>query len=141
MTCMLKIQMNKIKSQTRDYFIAFSGKNTRKLNDMYADSISLNDWIDSAQGKENVLKMNKNLFNLFDGIKINIKNIYCVKNVASCEIEILLDDKNKRIILNVVDIIEYDESKKIVAIRAYLGGEKKETKIIHGNMGPYDYDE
>lgn len=116
--------MNKIKSQTKDYFIAFSGKNTKKLNDMYADSISLIDWIDSAQGKENVLEMNQNLFNSFDDIKINIKNMYCVKNVASCEIEILLDNKNKRTILKVVDIIEYDESEKIVAIRAYLGGEK-----------------
>ena len=85
--------------------------------------------------------MNKNLFNSFDDIKINIKNIYCVKNVASCEIEILLDNKNKRTILKVVDIIEYGESEKIVAIRAYLGGEKEETKIIDGNMGPYDYDE
>ena len=133
--------MNKIKSQTKDYFIAFSGKNTKKLNDMYADSISLIDWIDSAQGKENVLEMNKNLFNSFDDIKINIKNIYYVKNVASCEIEILLDNTNERTILKVVDIIEYGESKKIVAIRAYLGGEKKETKIIDGNMGPYDYNE
>ena len=85
--------------------------------------------------------MNKNLFNSFDDIKINIKNIYCVKNVASCEIEILLDNKNKRTILKVVDIIEYGESEKIVAIRAYLGGEKEETKIIDCNMGPYDYDE
>lgn len=133
--------MNKIKSQTKNYFIAFSGKNTKKLNDMYADSISLIDWNDSAQGKENVLKMNQNLFNSFDDIKINIKNMYCVKNVASCEIEILLHNKNKRTTLKVVDIIEYDESEKIVAIRAYLGGEKEETKIIDGNMGPYDYDE
>lgn len=132
--------MNKIKSQTKDYFIAFSGKNTKKLNGMYADSISLIDWIDSAQGKENVLEMNQNLFNSFDDIKINIKNMYCVKNVASCEIEILLDDKNKRTILKVVDIIEYDESEKIVAIRAYLGGEKEETKIIDGNMGPWDFE-
>jgi hypothetical protein len=133
--------MNKIKSQTKNYFVAFSDKNTKKLNDMYADSISLIDWIDSAQGKENVLEMNKNLFNSFDDIKINIKNIYCVKNVASCEIEIFLDNKNKKTILKVVDIIEYGESEKIVAIRAYLGGEKEETKIINGNMGPYDYDE
>ncbi|MGA0351968.1 MAG: nuclear transport factor 2 family protein [Acholeplasmataceae bacterium] len=132
--------MNKIKLQTKDYFIAFSGKNTKKLNDMYADSISLIDWIDSAQGKENVLEMNQNLFNSFNDIKINIKNMYCVKNVASCEIEILLDNRNKRTILKVVDIIEYDESAKIVAIRAYLGGEKEETKIKDGNMGPYDYD-
>lgn len=132
--------MNKVKSQTKNYFVAFSGKNTKKLNDMYADSISLIDWIDSAKGKENVLEMNKNLFNSFDDIKINVKNMYCVKNVASCEIEILLDNKNKRTILKVVDIIEYDEYEKIVAIRAYLGGEKEETKIIDGNMGPYDYD-
>ena len=132
--------MNKVKSQTKNYFVAFSGKNTKKLNDMYADSISLIDWIDSAKGKENVLEMNKNLFNSFDDININIKNMYCVKNVASCEIEILLDNKNKRTILKVVDIIEYDEYEKIVAIRAYLGGEKEETKIIDGNMGPYDYD-
>ena len=132
--------MNKIKSQTKDYFIAFSGKNTKKLNDMYADSISLIDWIDSAQGKENVLEMNQNLFDSFDDIKINIKNMYCVKNVASCEIEISLDNKNKRTILKVVDIIEYDESEKIVAIRAYLGGEKEETKIIDGNMGPWDFE-
>ena len=132
--------MNKIKSQTKDYFIAFSGKNTKKLNDMYADSISLIDWIDSAQGKENVLEMNQNLFDSFDDIKINIKNMYCVKNVASCEIEISLDNKNKRTILKVVDIIEYDESEKIVAVRAYLGGEKEETKIIDGNMGPWDFE-
>jgi hypothetical protein len=132
--------MNKIKSQTKDYFIAFSGKNTKKLNDMYADSISLIDWIDSAQGKENVLEMNQNLFDSFDDIKINIKNMYCVKNVASCEIEISLDNKNKRTILKVVDIIEYDESEKIVAIRAYLGGEKEETKMIDGNMGPWDFE-
>ena len=133
--------MNKIKLQTKDYFIAFSGKNTKKLNDMYADSISLIDWIDSAKGKENVLEMNQNLFNSFNDIKINIKNMYCVKNVALCEIEILLDNKNKRTILKVVDIIEYDEYEKIVAIRAYLGGETEETKMIDGNMGPYDYDE
>ena len=129
-----------IQKKTKEYFIAFSGKNIKKLNKLYEDSISLIDWIDSAQGKENVLEMNQNLFNSFDDIKINIKNMYCVKNVASCEIEILLDNKNKRTILKVVDIIEYDESEKIVAIRAYLGGEKEETKIIDGNMGPWDFE-
>lgn len=132
--------MNKINSQTKKYFTAFSGKNTKKLNGMYADSISLIDWIDSAQGKENVLEMNQNLFNSFNDIKINIKNMYCVKNVASCEIEMLLDNKNKRTILKVVDIIEYTDRGEIIAIRAYLGGETTESKPVDGNMGPWDFE-
>lgn len=131
--------MNLIKN-TKEYFSAFSNKNIQKLNLLYADSISLTDWVDSADGKANVIEMNKNLFQSFENITVLIQKIYCDKNVASCEIEIILDVKDKRTILKVVDIIEYDNSSKIVAIRAYLGGESEVTKPIGGNMGPYDFE-
>lgn len=132
-------KMNLIKN-TKEYFSAFSNKNIQKLNLLYADSISLTDWVDSADGKANVIEMNKNLFQSFENITVLIQKIHCDKNVASCEIEIILDVKDKRTILKVVDIIEYDNSSKIVAIRAYLGGESEVTKPIGGNMGPYDFE-
>lgn len=129
-----------LNKKVREYFTAFSNKNIKILDDLYADAIYLIDWTDSAHGKTNVLEMNQNLFNSFDGIEIIVQKIYFDKNVATCEIKILLDDKNKRLTLKVVDIIEYNDRGEIIAIRAYLGGETTDSKPVDGNMGPWDYD-
>jgi ketosteroid isomerase-like protein len=132
-------EVQQMKQIAKEYFRAFSQKNTKKLGELYSDDISLVDWVSSATGKENVLNMNNELFGSFDDIRIDVNEMYKDESVVACEIDIFLDKQNKRTCLKVVDVLEFDAG-RIVSIRAYLGGEKEETKVIDGNMGPYDYD-
>ena len=113
-----------MKKLVTEYFDAFASKDVEKLKELYADDISLRDWLSSASGKEDVLESNKRLFAAVTDIKINRNGHYSNKNTAACEIDLVLKhnagtaDK-----LLVVDVIEFEDN-KIKEIRAYLGNVK-----------------
>ena len=57
------------------------------------------------------------MFSKVDSIDVTVLKTYEVSNTVIVEMEILIDGDS----LLVTDIIDYDDSKKIVSIRAYLG--------------------
>ena len=109
--------------QLKEYFDAFSSKDAEKLKDIYADDVSLRDWLNSVSGKEAVLESNNRFFAAVTDLEINVKRIYYDANsTAACEIDINLNHKDgTRDELLVVDVIEFNEDNKIKSIRAYIG--------------------
>ena len=103
-------------SLTKEYFQAFSNKNVKKLEELFAENIYLKDWESEVLGFDNVIKFMKKLFKDND-LQIQIKEIYCDNNTVIAEIKIFIESNN---FIKVVDIIEFNDS-KIVAIRAYKG--------------------
>lgn len=100
-----------------DYFQAFSEKDLDKLSNLYAESVSLSDWEPLFfDGKESVLKANKDLFDSVETINILIKRIGSNSNNVFAEIDILINGDTQ---LFVVDVLEFDHENKIKSIRAY----------------------
>jgi len=98
------------------YFEDFSNKDLAKLSDIFSEKIRLQDWDILADGKQNVLEANKNIFNSVDTIFVNLKELYIDKNVATCIIEIVINNEET---LKVIDIIKIDTNGKIKEISAY----------------------
>ena len=91
------------------YFEDFSNKDLEKLSDIFSEEITLQDWDILAEGKQNVLEANKNIFKSVDTISVNLNELYIENNVATCIIETL----------QVIDVIKIDTNGKIKEISAY----------------------
>lgn len=106
------------------YFEAFNNKDLNTLSELYADNVILNEWNENIfTGKEAVLKANKELFDKFNNICIEILTSG-IDDVSSStlyislnEIAVTLDDE---VHINVVDVIEIIDD-KIRSITAYKG--------------------
>ena len=100
-----------------NYFEAFSNKDLDTLTKLYSEDVSLADWEPLFfDGKEQVLKANKTLFESVEFINITVKRIGLNDKNVFAEIDILI---NNTIQLFVVDILEFDQDQKIKSIRAY----------------------
>ena len=112
---------------TKLYFKAWNNMDLKALGDLFADNCSLRDWEISAQGKEDVLAVNKKIFDSVESIKAEILNLHesnrkrnsypVYGSVVTAELEIIVNGEER---LLVTDIIEF-EKRKIKAIRAYKG--------------------
>ena len=98
------------------YFEDFSNKDLEKLSDIFSEEITLQDWDIHAEGKQNVLEANKNIFNSVDTISVNLNELYIDDNVATCIIEIVINNEET---LKVIDVIKIDTNGKIKEISAY----------------------
>ena len=98
------------------YFEDFSNKDLEKLSDIFSEEITLQDWDIFAEGKQNVLEANKNIFDSVDTISVNLNELYIVDNVASCIVEIVINNEET---LKVIDVIKIDTNGKIKEISAY----------------------
>ena len=105
-----------IMETTKEYFKTFTNKDLSGLGEMFAENISLCDWEIQAQGKEEVLLENQKIFNSVESINVNPVELYEDKNTVLAELEILV---NKHEIIYVIDVIDFDENGKIIAIKAY----------------------
>ena len=94
-----------IESLAMRYFFAFEEKNIDSLKNMFASKISLRDWNVSAKGVEDVININKEIFDSFENIKIKVMNIHISEMTAIAEIVIKLDTDE----ILVTDIIEFDK--------------------------------
>jgi len=114
--------MNKseIRYLTKKYFECFRSQNIVDLKSMYADDVVISDPTTSRiEGVESVLKSNTNLFGQFTSIDIQLRSLYIdiIGNTSVSEF-IFLADGNAN---EVVDIISFDQNKKIVRVIAYFG--------------------
>lgn len=100
------------------YLKAFSEKDLASLETMFADNMILTDWDGQMIGKQNVLAFNQTLFSQLGHIRVDIDKIAIGHDTVIAEIKIVLDNK---VIIPVVDVIDFDQDNKIREIRAYKG--------------------
>jgi len=83
---------------------------------MLSDDVELHDWETTCYGKVKVVITLQNLFKSDDSIVIKPINIFSEHSTVVAELEILINDSVQ---LFVVDVIKFNESNEISAIRAY----------------------
>ena len=100
------------------YLESFSKKNISTLKDFFSNDITLRDWEIEANGIDAVIEANKNIFNNFKSIFVEIKNLYQEENIVIGELKIIINQSET---LLVVDIFEFNEKKEIKRIFAFKG--------------------
>jgi ketosteroid isomerase-like protein len=105
-----------------EYFKHFEEGNLKELSKMYHDDIHLIDWNGQWKGKEEVLKMNKGLFdsNKVEVIVHEIEQPIFRESRVYCTISITITSDTE-IVLKVIDIIDFDNNGKITRIEAFNG--------------------
>ena len=114
--------MRDLKLSAAKYFKAFSSKDLGTLQEMYSSGCTLRDWEIFVEGKESVLKANKETFESVDTISIQPMSYYQDKSTVLCEIEILINENSDGTTrLLVLDLLEFDKGGNIKSIRAFKG--------------------
>lgn len=108
-----------LKRICKKYFEVFSNKDLKGLRKLFSKDITLRDWEISEEGISSVLAANKKIFSSVQNIKVKPLKLYEVGNTIIAEIEISIN--NRKEILLVVDIIDFNNNNKIETIRAYKG--------------------
>lgn len=106
-------------SLTQEYYKFWENKDIGKLESMFSDSIILVDpIINKVEGLFSVLEINKAFFGNCKTLRIIELKIYVdyFSNSSIGEVKFYIDDK----LIEVVDIISFDEKMKIIKIVAYL---------------------
>lgn len=111
--------MVNLKEICLNYFARFEAKDISALEVIFSENVSLRDWEIQAEGKEAVLVANRTIFAQANAIQVFQKDIYQEGRTVIAELEIVIDNTSAP--LNVVDVIVFDESNCICAIRAYRG--------------------
>ena len=106
---------NEIIKKNENYFEFFKTKDIEKLKSMYHENIKLTDWIGSWKGAEDVLFINKQLFK--NDFELDVISTVQSNLITYNVLKIKIDGK----IIDVVDIINFDEDLKITSITAYKG--------------------
>jgi len=98
------------------YFELFSNKDLKGLEEIFSDEITLKDWEVNEKGKPSVLQANKEIFDSVRSISINPIYIYNDNQIVIAELEIMVNNIDRML---VVDLISFDGAGKIKKIRAY----------------------
>jgi uncharacterized protein YacL (UPF0231 family) len=101
-----------------EYFTTFSEKDSEGLRSMFSDDVILRDWEIIANGIDEVVDANQNIFDSVDTIIITPIKLHESPNTIVGEIEISINDEET---ILVTDILEFHENEKIKEIRAYKG--------------------
>jgi len=96
------------------YFTAFKNKDIEAVTSTLSDDVVLLDWVSSAVGKTNVLRIFTNIFETFKSIDVDIIDVITEGNRFSIELLIVLDET----IINVIDVIHIRDN-KITKINAF----------------------
>ena len=107
-----------IKKKSLAYFKCFSNKNLEELKSFFSETVYLRDWDIEAKGIKRVLEANKKIFDSVETINVKPIDIYKDRNFIIAELEILVNQADK---LLVVDVISFNSSFKINSIKAYKG--------------------
>lgn len=112
--------MINLKDVCLNYIKRFEAQDISALEVMFSEKVTLRDWEISVSGKEAVLAANREIFARARTIEVLPRNIYQEGRTVIVEMDITIDG-GASIPLKVVDIIFFDESGRICAIRAYRG--------------------
>ena len=103
----------------KNYFKTFSNKDSEGLRNMFSDNVYLRDWDILANGIDEVVQANQDIFDSVDTIVVTpIRIISNGTDLVSAELEIVVNDEET---LLVTDILEFDDDNKINSVRAYKG--------------------
>lgn len=100
------------------YFDAFQSRDIERLKSLFSDSVALRDWDIDVKGISDVLEANNSIFRSATSISVTPLKVLSQDNMVWAELHIVINDS---IFLRVVDIIEFDENRKIRAVRAFKG--------------------
>jgi ketosteroid isomerase-like protein len=101
-----------------EYFTTFSEKDAEGLRSMFSEDVILIDWEIMANGIDEVVDANQNIFDSVDTIIVTPIKLHESPNTIVGEIEISINDEET---ILVTDVLEFDENEKIKEIRAYKG--------------------
>jgi len=105
-----------LKEFTKRYIEAFDNKDLDKCAELFTDDFALEDpVVKRIEGKDEVLKAIKGIFNSCTILNFSAKNIYQDNQTTIIEFVLKLDDT----ILTGTDIIEWEDN-KMKELRAYL---------------------
>ena len=107
-----------LKSICLEYFETFSRKDLDNLALMFTGDVTLRDWEISATGIDEVLVANKKIFDSVEYIHVLPLHLYQDNNTVAAELSIVVSGA---VHLSVVDIITFNDTGKIVSIKAYKG--------------------
>ena len=111
-----------ILDKSLEYFATFSEKDSEGLRSMFADNVYLRDWEILANGIDEVVAANQDIFDNVESIVATPIRVWDFlsheDNVVVAELEIVVNGEEK---LLVTDILEFDDDEKIKSIRAYKG--------------------
>ena len=110
--------MSKLRELTVNYFDFFSNQEIESLKLMFDRNIKLRDWEIDAEGIDDVIKANLNIFNSVESIKVKPLLIVEEDRRVFAELDIVINGKDS---IKVVDIIEYNDNSKIINISAFKG--------------------
>jgi len=110
---------NKLTEICQSYFEVFSNKDIEGLSKLFSDDVILRDWEILANGKEEVLAANKDIFDSVNTIQVTLVNQSTSYNNRVFN-EILIDINGDETLL-VVDVIEFDDNGLINKVEAYKG--------------------
>ena len=111
--------MGNLKEICLNYFARFEAKDISALKVIFSGNVSLQDWETKAVGKEAVLVAYQTIFAQAHTIQVSPQHIYQEGRTVIAELEIVIDNTSTP--LKVLDVIAFDESNRICAIRAYRG--------------------
>tara|TARA_R110002020_G_scaffold436207_4_gene646408 strand:- start:416 stop:742 length:327 start_codon:yes stop_codon:yes gene_type:complete len=101
-----------------EYFQTFSEQDSEGLRSMFSDDVMLHDWDIIANGIDEVVQANQDIFDSVDTIVAEPLKTYIDNNVVITELKIIINEEET---LLVTDIIEFNEFGKIKFVRAYKG--------------------
>ncbi|WP_320820881.1 nuclear transport factor 2 family protein [Thalassolituus sp.] len=102
---------------TKEYIAAFSNRNLDELSEMMDPGFVLEDpAVDRLEGRENVLKYLKEVFESSSRLEFSAKNIFLTDSGESIIEFLLVIDQ---VVLKGVDIIKWNGT-KLIELRAYL---------------------
>ena len=105
-----------LKELTKKYIEAFDSKDLDKCAELFSEDFALEDpVVKRIEGKQEVLKAVKDIFNSCNEIEFKAKNIYQDDQTTIIEFILKLDNT----ILTGSDIIEW-ENERMKELRAYL---------------------
>ena len=102
------------------YLNAFNAHDLKALALCFTEGILLRDWDQEVKGKKAVLEAKAVIFNRFPCINVTVKNLIEDEKMVVAELLVDLDPSIDEP-MKVVDIIQFRDDGKILAIRAYKG--------------------
>lgn len=107
-----------IRKLAEAYIAAFNRHDLDGLSTLFDDAVTLRDWTLEASGREAVLAANRSIFEAVPKIAVTIVKSVVEGRAAALELDIDLDGNEH---IKVVDLLEFTEAGRVVAVRAFKG--------------------
>ncbi len=101
-----------------DYVDAFNRRDIDRLATLFDPAVTLRDWALDARGRDAVLQANREMFAATASIHATVLNSVAEGRRVVLELDVVVNGQER---LPVVDILEFDGTGRLLAIRAFKG--------------------